>query len=101
MWRVVGALDWRPIARSIAGVSGSALFMVFGLRWLGLLEPAAASGFGRSEFLLGQMFIGAIIFFGILRIIDNEELRLVVELVAEKLRRSLPSAPENRESPIA
>ncbi|MDP9017851.1 MAG: hypothetical protein M3N19_06000, partial [Candidatus Eremiobacteraeota bacterium] len=73
----------------------------FGLRWIALLEPHVASGFVQTEFLIGQMLIGAVLFVGCLRLIDNDELRLAVSLVGEKLRRDLPSAPENNESPIA
>ncbi|MDQ6700531.1 MAG: polysaccharide biosynthesis C-terminal domain-containing protein, partial [Acidobacteriota bacterium] len=101
VWKVVGALEWRTIVRCVLGVSASAMFMVFGLRWLGLLEPTSTTGFGQTEFLIGQMIIGAIIFVGLLKILGNEELGFVFNLVTEKIRRDLPSAPENKESPIA
>jgi putative peptidoglycan lipid II flippase len=101
VWRVVGGLEWRPIVRSVVGVAASSTLMVLGLRWIQLLEPLGASPVARTEFLIGQMFIGALLFIVCLRVIDNEELSLAYNLVAEKLRRDLPSAPENRESPIA
>lgn len=101
VWRVVGGLEWRPLVRSVLGVAASSTVMIFGLRWIGLLEPSSAGGFAQTYFLIGQMLIGAILFIVCLRLIDNEELSLAYNLVAEKLRRDLPSAPENRESPIA
>ena len=100
VWRVIGGFEWRPIGRSIIGVSASSLVMVFALRWLQLLEPATP-GFSQTFFLIGQMLIGAVLLVACLRLIDNEELKLAYNLALEKLRRDLPSAPENKESPIA
>ncbi|MDP9019108.1 MAG: murein biosynthesis integral membrane protein MurJ, partial [Candidatus Eremiobacteraeota bacterium] len=62
VWKVVGGLEWQPIVRSILGVTASSTIMVFGLRWIALLEPQAASGFVQTEFLIGQMLIGAVLF---------------------------------------
>lgn len=101
IWKVVGGLEWQPILRSLLGVSLSSSIMVFALRWIALLEPAGRSGLIQTEFLAGQIVIASALFVAVLRIIGNEELSLAWNLVAEKIRRDLPSAPENRESPIA
>ena len=101
VWNVVGGLEWRPIVRSVLGVSTSAAVMVWGLRWIALLAPIGSSQLRQTEFLIGQMFIGAIVFVSVLRLINNEELSLAWSLVMEKIRRDIPSAPENKESPIA
>lgn len=101
VWRVIGGLEWRPIVRSLIGVAASSSIMVFGLRWTGLLAPLGGSALAQTEFLAGQMMIAAVIFVSVLRIIGNEELSLAWGLITEKLRRDLPSAPENKETPIA
>lgn len=101
VWRVIGGLQWRPIVKSVLGVTASSTVMVFTLRWLGLLEQPVPAGFAQTEFLAGQMILGAMVFVGVLRLVGNEELSLAFNLMAEKIRRDLPSAPENKESPIA
>lgn len=101
VWRVIGGLQWRPILRCVTGVSASSSIMVFGLRWVQLLEPAGGTPLAQTEFLAGQMIIAALIFIGMLRLTGNEELSLAWTLIMEKFRRALPSAPENKETPIA
>ncbi|MBV8245708.1 MAG: hypothetical protein JOZ38_07295, partial [Candidatus Eremiobacteraeota bacterium] len=102
VWRIVG-IEWTPLLRTVLGVSTSTLFMVFALRWIDLLRPLylGNSPAALTEFLIGQMIIGTALFFAIARLTNNEELQVVFNLVMEKLSRDLPSAPENRESPIA
>jgi hypothetical protein len=76
--------------------------MVGTLHWiaaLGVHPPGTL--LARAWFLFGQIAIGGLAFLAAARMLGVEELRVSVELILKKFAANVPSAPENREAPIA
>jgi hypothetical protein len=51
--------------------------------------------------LFGQVAIGALAFIAAALLLKVQELSIAVNLIVQKFVTNLPSAPENREAPIA
>jgi putative peptidoglycan lipid II flippase len=100
--RLVPRLNWRVLGESALKICGCAAVMVAVLHWIAALgvhpEPHFAS---RAWFLFGQIGIGALAFIGTALALKVEEVGIALQLIMQKFERNVPSAPENREVPIA
>ena len=104
VWKLVHGLDAKVILRSLAGTLVASAAMVSALRLYiaGLHRRRLPVTFGQRVWLLfGELAIGALVFVAVARLLRVEELDLVVRLLVQKFERHLPSAPENRDVPIA
>lgn len=102
VFRLVHGIRWRTLASSTMRIALSSLVMVATLHWIAALgvEPAPTL-ISRAWFLFGQISIGALVFIAAARLLDVQELGIVWDLIVQKFEQRLPSAPENREAPIA
>lgn len=100
--RIVRGVDWRGIIISVLKIMVASAVMVGALHWIQALgvEPTHAFA-SRAWFLFGQVAIGALVFIAVARILELEELPLVVRLLLQKFERNVPSPPETRGAPIA
>ena len=102
VWRLLHGLDGWVIVRSLLGTVTASLIMVGALRFIQGLIATPPGGFAERAWLLGgELVIGALVFVAVARLLRVEELDLVVRLIVQKFERHLPSAPENRDVPIA
>jgi putative peptidoglycan lipid II flippase len=100
--RLVHRMDWRTLWISAMKICVCSAVMVATLHWIASLGVAPLHSFAsRAWFLFGQVAIGAMAFIATARLLDVEELAVAVRLIMQKFERNLPSAPENREAPIA
>jgi putative peptidoglycan lipid II flippase len=100
--RIVHGVNWMSLVVSVAKIGAASAVMVGALHWIQALGVQPAHTFAsRAWFLFGQIAIGALVFLAVARILEVEELPLVVRLIMEKFAKNIPSAPENREAPIA
>jgi putative peptidoglycan lipid II flippase len=96
------SIDWRLLALSAAKIGISAGVMVAVLHWIAALGVMpGASLTSRAWFLFGQLAIGALAFLACARLLDVEELSIILALVRAKFEQNVPLPPENREAPIA
>jgi len=102
VWRLLHGLDWKTLAWSAARIAFCAALMVGALSWIASLgfvpAPTLAA---RACYLLAQLGIGAVIFFGSAALLRVEEMRIAAGMLVEKFERHVLSPPENREAPIA
>lgn len=102
IWRLVGGLDWRILGSSTLRICVSSVAMVAILIWISSLGVTPAATFSsRAWYLAGALFVGATAFVAVARVLGAEEIGLARRLLVEKFARNVPSAPENREAPIA
>lgn len=100
--RLVPRLDWRTLGRSALKIGASSAVMVGALHWIAALDVHPSQSFAaRAWFLFGQLAIGGLMFLAAALILKIEELDIAVRLIVQKFVRNVPSAPENREVPIA
>jgi putative peptidoglycan lipid II flippase len=100
--RIVRHIDWKVLALSVGKIGIASGVMVGVLHWIAALgvypEPTLVS---RAWFLFGQIAIGGLAFIACALALDVEELKICASMIVQKFERNLPSAPENREPPIA
>jgi putative peptidoglycan lipid II flippase len=102
VWRLVNGFEWKTLAWSAIRIAFCAMLMVGALSWInGLGVVPAPTLAARSGFLIAQLAIGALIFFGSATILRVEEVRIAAGMLLEKFERHVLSPPENREAPIA
>jgi putative peptidoglycan lipid II flippase len=102
VWRLLGGLDWRTIARSAAAITVCALVMVAVLHWIAALGAVPEATFvARTWFLVGQIAIAGLVFLAATRIVGVQETGIALRLIIQKFERQLPTPPESREVPIA
>jgi len=102
VWRLLHGFDWRALLGSTAKLVACSLVILATLHWIGALGAQPQDSLAsRAWFLFGQIAIGALVFLAVARILEVEELPLVVRLILEKFAKNIPSAPENGEAPIA
>jgi putative peptidoglycan lipid II flippase len=102
VWRLVHGYDAKVILRSLGGTLVASWVMVGALRFIaGLIVTPPETFAQRAWLLCGELAIGALVFVAVARLLRVEELDLVVRLIVQKFERHLPSAPENRDVPIA
>lgn len=102
LWRLVKGFDLKTLVISVVKIGLSALVMVGTLHWIHALNATPdASLPARAWYLFGQLSISGLVFVAAARILRVEEIDIVWTLLLEKFERNLPSAPENREVPIA
>lgn len=100
--RVAHGVNWGGLALSAFKVAVASCAMVGALHWIAALGVHPTGAFvSRAWFLFGQIAIGALVFLAVARVLNVEELPLVGRLILQKFVRNVPSAPENREAPIA
>jgi putative peptidoglycan lipid II flippase len=100
--RLVPRIDWRALGMSALKIGVSSAVMVGALHWIAALGVQPPPSFAaRGWFLFGQLAIGALAFVASALILNVEELQIAVRLIMQKFERNVPSAPENREVPIA
>lgn len=100
--RLVPRLDWRALSISALKICISSGVMVGALHWIAALGVQPPQSFvARAWFLFGQIAIGALAFIASALVLKVEELQIAVRLLMQKFERNVPSAPENREVPIA
>ena len=100
--RVVEGVRWKALAVSALKIVASSLAMVAALHWIQALGVHPADTLvSRAWFLFGQVAIGGLAFLAVARALGVEELPLVVDLILQKFATNAPSAPDNREAPIA
>ncbi|MBC5810488.1 MAG: murein biosynthesis integral membrane protein MurJ [Candidatus Eremiobacteraeota bacterium] len=102
VWKLVGGLDWKPIAVSTFKIVLCALATALALDWVASLhvhtDPSLAS---RAWYLTGQLFIAAMAFIGTAQLLGVEELRIAVQLIVAKFASRTPMAPVDAQAPIA
>ena len=87
--RVVEGVRWKALAVSALKIVAGSLAMVAALHWIQALGAHPADTLvSRAWFLFGQVAIGGLVF-------------LAVDLILQKFATNAPSAPDNREAPIA
>ena len=102
VWFLVHGYDAKAILRSLLGTLVASSVMVGALRFIAGLIAIPPQTFAQRAWLLcGELVIGALVFVAVARLLRVEELDLVVRLIVQKFDRHLPSAPENRDVPIA
>jgi putative peptidoglycan lipid II flippase len=102
VWRLLGGLDWRAIARSAVGITACSLVMVSALHWIAALGAVPPQTFeARTWFLVGQIAIAALVFFASTQLVGVEEPAIAWRLIVKKFEGHVPSPPEGREVPIA
>jgi peptidoglycan biosynthesis protein MviN/MurJ (putative lipid II flippase) len=100
--RLVRSFDWWALARSALRVTIASLAMSAALLWIhSLAVQPESSLLWRASFLFGQLAIGGAVFIAMARILRLEELDIAWSAIMTKFERNLPSAPENRDVPIA
>ena len=100
--RIVRGVDWTSLIISVAKILTASAVMVGALHWIQALGVQPTYSFAsRAWFLFGQIAIGALVFLAAARILQVEELPMVVRLLFEKFAKNIPSAAENRDAPIA
>jgi len=100
--RILRGVDWMSLVISAAKILTASAVMVGALHWIEALGVHPAHSFAsRAWFLFGQIAIGALVFLAVARMLEVEELPLVVRLILQKFERNVPSAPENQGAPIA
>jgi len=100
--KVVHGVNWGALAISALKISVAALSMIGALHWIAAMGVHPTTEFAsRFWFLVGQLAIGGLVFLAIARLLEVEELPMVLRLILQKFEGNVPSAPENREAPIA
>lgn len=100
--RLVQGVNWGSLVISAAKIAVASLSMIGALHWIAALGVQPTTEFAsRFWFLIGQLAIGGLVFLAVARLLDVEELPLAFGLILQKFERNVPSAPENREAPIA
>ncbi len=100
--RIVRGVSWMTLVVSVAKILVASAVMVGTLHWIQALGVQPSHAFAsRAWFLFGQIAIGALVFLAVARMLNVEEIPLVVRLMLEKFAKNIPSAPDNREAPIA
>ncbi len=100
--RLVQGVNWGSLALSVVKISVASLSMIGALHWIAALGVQPTAQFAsRFWFLIGQLAIGGLVFLAVARLLEVEELPLVGRLMLQKFERNVPSAPDNREAPIA
>lgn len=100
--RLVQRMDWRTLGISAVKICVSSAVMVAALSWIAALGVHPEHSFAsRAWFIFGQIAIGALAFIAAALLLNVEELGVAVKLIMQKFERNVPSAPENREAPIA
>ena len=100
--RLVQSFDWWALGRSALRVTIASVAMSGALLWIhSLAVQPETSLMWRASFLFGQLAIGGAVFIAMARILRLEELDLAWNAIMTKFERNLPSAPDNRDVPIA
>jgi putative peptidoglycan lipid II flippase len=102
VWRLLGGFDVRALLRTAGGALLCSAAMVAALRWIATfsVEPVHSSAI-EALYLAGQLAIGALAFLAVARLLNLDEVSLIVRLIVQKFERSIPSAAETRDAPIA
>ncbi|MBV9102364.1 MAG: murein biosynthesis integral membrane protein MurJ [Candidatus Eremiobacteraeota bacterium] len=102
VWRLLGGLEWKVIARSAVSITVCSLVMVATLHWIASLgAPPPATFAARSWFLVGQIGIAALVFLAATQLVGVEEPGIALRLIMKKFEGSVPAPPEGRDVPIA
>jgi len=82
--RIVHGVNWMSLVVSVAKILAASAVMVGALHWIQALGVQPAHAFSsRAWFLFGQIAIGALVFLSVARVLEVEELPLVVRLIME------------------
>jgi len=102
VWRLLAGFDVRALLRSAGGALLCSAAMIAALRWIATFSVEPVRPFAvEALYLAGQLGIGALAFLAVARLLNLDEFALIVRLIVQKFERSIPSAPENRDAPIA
>ncbi|MBV9972724.1 MAG: murein biosynthesis integral membrane protein MurJ [Candidatus Eremiobacteraeota bacterium] len=101
VWWGVRGIDWRALLISTVKILLCSGVMVATLHWIEALGVNPPTALARAWYLFGELSIAAAAFIAAARIVNVQELSLAFSLIVQKFARALPSAPENREAPIA
>jgi putative peptidoglycan lipid II flippase len=102
VWRLLGGIDWRVIARSAVGITACSLVMVSALHWIAALGAVPPETFeARSWFLIGQLAIAALVFLASTQLVGVEEPAVAWRLIVKKFEGRVLNPPEGRDIPIA
>ncbi len=101
VYRLIGGLDWRTIARAFARVTICSVVMVAIASWIGGLVPAGEDFATRAFSLTVELGLAALVFLAVARLLGVEEVTIAVRMVLSTLRSRVPAPPENRETPVA
>jgi len=101
-WRLLGGLQVRELSRAAGGALLCSCAMTGALLWaLRFTTPPRAPFAAEALYLAGLLGIAALVFVTVARLLHLDELKLIATLIVQKFQRSIPSAPETREAPIA
>ncbi|MBV8363053.1 MAG: murein biosynthesis integral membrane protein MurJ, partial [Candidatus Eremiobacteraeota bacterium] len=101
VWWGVRGIDWRALLISTGKILLCSGVMAATLHWIEALGVNPPTALARAWYLFGELSIAAAAFIAAARIVNVQELSLAFSLIVQKFARALPSAPENREAPIA
>jgi len=102
VWRLVGGLEWRPLAISTVKILAASAVMFAALHWIDALNAhPEATLLSRGWFLFGQLAIAALTFLAASYALRVEELPMAWHTIRAKFERNLISPPETRDAPIA
>lgn len=100
--RLVANVDWGVLLESALKIGTCSLVMGVVLDWVAWLgEMPHASPMTRAWFLLGEVSVGALVFFAVAKVLDVEELSMVWRAILARFARNAIPRPEGREAPIA
>ncbi len=101
-WQLLGGLGLRTLWRTAGGALLCSLAMTGALLWVLRFTTAPRAPFGAEALYLGGLLaIAALVFVTVARLLHVEELGLIATLIVQKFQRSIPSAAETRDAPIA
>ncbi len=102
VWRLVGGLDWRPLALSTVKILAASGVMFAALHWIGAMGIAPpVTLLDKIWFLFGQLAIAGLTFVAAAYALRVEELPMAWAAIRAKFERNLLSPPETRDAPIA
>jgi putative peptidoglycan lipid II flippase len=85
VWRLLGGFNIVPIVQSLLKVSGCSAIMFAALIAVQVFEPSATSGGLRSAVSLCEhMTLGIVVFLGLARLVDSDELHLAFGLLVRR-----------------
>lgn len=102
VWRLLAGLEIASLARSLGRTVLCSAAMLAALEWIASLgAPPATTLAQRVWWLAGELAIGGAIFLSAAKFLRSDELEEAIRGLVRKFTSRVPSAPENREVPIA
>jgi putative peptidoglycan lipid II flippase len=93
VWRLLGGFALLTIVQSFLKVLGCSAIMYSALMLVQIFERPQTTSFGHAFALGEHLLLGAVIFLGLARMVDSEELHLAFDLLVRRAPRELVPLP--------